>query len=82
MSIYTLVAVDVSGIQDYVFGSNKLQHIIGASELVHRATHDWVRDALPPSHNLRDVKASKQLNPELKDFNSWLNENAKRIPLE
>ena len=30
----------------------------------------------------RDPKLSKKLNPELLDFDSWLKDNAKRIPLE
>lgn len=30
----------------------------------------------------RDVKYSKELNPELQDFDTWLNTNAKKIPLE
>ena len=31
--------------------------------------------------NLRDVKVSKQLNPELHSFEQWLTENAKKIPV-
>jgi uncharacterized protein YbjT (DUF2867 family) len=30
----------------------------------------------------RDVKYSKELNPELQDFGTWLKENAKKIPLD
>jgi len=30
----------------------------------------------------RDLKFSKSLNPELKSFDDWLKENAKKIPLE
>jgi len=30
----------------------------------------------------RDLKFSKSLNPELKSFDEWLNENAKKIPLK
>ncbi|MES1219513.1 MAG: hypothetical protein ABUT20_28685 [Bacteroidota bacterium] len=30
---------------------------------------------------LRDVKVSKQLNPELQSFEQWLAGNAKKIPL-
>jgi hypothetical protein len=43
---YTLVVVDVSGIQDYVFRTNDLQHHLGASELVRRATSTWVYEQL------------------------------------
>jgi uncharacterized protein YbjT (DUF2867 family) len=34
-----------------------------------------------PMNKLRDVNASKQLNPELQTFEQWLKENAKKIPL-
>jgi hypothetical protein len=33
-------------------------------------------------NDLRDVKLSRQLNPELQNFDQWLAENAKKIPLE
>jgi hypothetical protein len=32
-------------------------------------------------NDLRDVKISKRLNPELQSFEQWLKENAKKIPL-
>ena len=32
-------------------------------------------------NDLRDVKVSKQLNPELQNFEQWLAQNAKKIPL-
>jgi hypothetical protein len=31
---------------------------------------------------VRDVNLSKELNPELKSFEKWLEANAKKIPLE
>lgn len=46
MKRFTVVVLDTSGIQKYVFSSNALKHIIGASGLVHEATHDWVYTAL------------------------------------
>jgi uncharacterized protein YbjT (DUF2867 family) len=33
-------------------------------------------------NKLRDVKISKELNPELENFEQWLSHNAKKIPLE
>ena len=33
-------------------------------------------------NDLRDVKSSKTLNPELQNFDQWLSHNAKKIPLE
>jgi len=59
MSDYTLVLIDTTGIQSYIFGSNRLRENVGASHLVHLATEGWLRDA-PKSllgmakHNLQD----------------------------
>ena len=33
-------------------------------------------------NDLRDVKISKKLNPELQNFEQWLSRNAKKIPLD
>lgn len=38
----TLTIVDTTGIQAYIFGTNTLRHHVGASWLVHWATHDAV----------------------------------------
>ena len=55
MPVYTLTVLDVTGIQDYIFGSNRVPENVGASQLVHQATGAWVRESLPPGgHNLRD----------------------------
>lgn len=43
---YTLTVVDTIGIQNYVFGTNNLQQITGASYLVNCATRQWVEDSL------------------------------------
>lgn len=40
----TLLLVEASGIQNYIFGSNQLAQNIGASELVRQATEVWVKD--------------------------------------
>jgi hypothetical protein len=32
-------------------------------------------------NDLRDVKVSKHLNPQLQNFEQWLAQNAKKIPL-
>jgi len=42
----TLTQIEATGIQDYIFGSNNLRQNIGASELVARATTQWVAQAL------------------------------------
>ncbi|NWJ97166.1 MAG: hypothetical protein HXX20_15385 [Chloroflexi bacterium] len=54
-SEFILLAVDTSGIQSYIFGSNRLKENIGASYLVKQATEDWVFEALgtvAPKNNL------------------------------
>lgn len=38
MDQYHLVIVDTTGIQSYIFGSNRLRENVGASFLVHQAT--------------------------------------------
>ncbi|MBI5650396.1 MAG: hypothetical protein HZC40_08125 [Chloroflexi bacterium] len=56
MSDYTLLLLEATGIQDYVFGSNDLGQNIGASELVMQATGNWIGialDDLKIPHNLK-----------------------------
>jgi len=45
MMTYTLTILDVSGVQKYLFDSNRLPHNIGASYLVEQAMDAWVKDA-------------------------------------
>jgi hypothetical protein len=55
MTQYTLTLLDTTGIQEYIFGSNQLAQNIGASELVERATSEWLVNAfdrLGISHNI------------------------------
>lgn len=58
MTKFTLTLLDTTGIQDYIFNSNRLQENIGASELVYRATTLWAFEALEKAigknHNIRD----------------------------
>jgi uncharacterized protein YbjT (DUF2867 family) len=42
----------------------------------------FYRDFDEVCNSVRDVKFSKELNPELQSFDMWLAENAKRIPLD
>src|SRR2546423_1122094 len=44
MTQYTVTAVDTTGIQPYIFGSNRLRENVGASELVRLATGQWALD--------------------------------------
>ncbi len=42
----------------------------------------FYRDFDQVCNSVRDVKLSKELNPDLKSFDNWLTENAQRIPLD
>jgi hypothetical protein len=46
MRKFTVTVLDTTGIQPYIFGSNRLRENIGASHLVSQATDNWVREAL------------------------------------
>jgi hypothetical protein len=56
MSQFWLVVLDTTGIQGYVFGSNRLRENVGASHLVHLATEGWLFEnpaaLLPARHNI------------------------------
>lgn len=65
---FRLVGIDTSGIQSYIFGSNRLREQVGASYLVAQATTTWVREALPQPNNLR---ASSATTLELAE-NAWI----------
>lgn len=43
---FVMTLLDTTGIQSYIFRSNILKHIMGASGLVHLATHDWADQVL------------------------------------
>jgi hypothetical protein len=46
MSSYVVTVLDTTGIQSYIFGSNRLRENIGGSYLVDRATDEWAKWAL------------------------------------
>ncbi len=52
MTEKTLLLVEASGIQNYIFGSNQLAQNIGASELVRQATEDWVAARTTPEQRV------------------------------
>jgi len=58
----TLTVLDTTGIQNYIFGSNKLRENIGASQLVEKATCDFVRDALDSLGLMHNLDASCKPN--------------------
>lgn len=64
MAKYTVTALDTTGIQSYIFGSNRLQENIGASELVRLATGKWALEALPEPNNVADIEQGT-LNDDL-----------------
>ncbi|HZQ07107.1 MAG TPA: hypothetical protein VFD70_11045 [Anaerolineae bacterium] len=45
---YTLTILDVSGVQNYLFNSNRMAHNLGASYLVEQAMDGWVGRAASP----------------------------------
>jgi len=66
MAKYTVTVVDTTAIQPYIFGSNRLQENIGASELVRLATGQWALEEVVDTvnhhagqHNVKDTKADK-----------------------
>lgn len=62
---YTLTVIDVTGIQNYIFGSNRLAENVGASQLVYQATTTWVRDCLPAGRHNLHTDCSIQPGPGL-----------------
>jgi hypothetical protein len=64
MAKYTLTLVEVTGIQEYIFGSNRLSINIGASALVESVTSEWLIFALPAPHNLSEQATEIKINDE------------------
>lgn len=62
MSNYIATVIDTTGIQPYIFGSNRLRENIGGSYLVDRATDEWVKCAL--RKNFRDNVYISPTQPE------------------
>ncbi|MBO0348514.1 hypothetical protein J0895_05220 [Phormidium pseudopriestleyi FRX01] len=46
MSRYVATVIDTTGIQPYIFGSNRLRENIGGSYLVDQATNEWAKEEL------------------------------------
>ncbi|MFP5272932.1 Cas10/Cmr2 second palm domain-containing protein [Coleofasciculus sp.] len=61
MRNFTVTVLDTTGIQPYIFGSNRLRENIGASYLVSQATDSWAREAL--------TKLKNQIKQEVYAFN-------------
>src|SRR5687768_15920046 len=76
MTQYTLVLLDTTGTQGYIYASNRLQEIIGASQLVQEATQDWVyeqvQEAAGGAHNIADLKTGRlKPGPGLEAGSGW-----------
>ncbi len=72
MPQYTLVLLEVTGIQDYVFKSNNLYQNIGASELVEIVTDEWLVESL--------VNESLQSNVTWDEDDGLKYDSKKRLP--
>ena len=56
-----LIGLDTVGVQDYIFRTNELKQIVGASYLVDCATGQWLVDAISNlRHNVRDMNDAAQ----------------------
>lgn len=53
MNKKTITVLDTTGIQNYVFNSNRLRENIGASQLVYEATKDWIDKILQENTHLQ-----------------------------
>lgn len=69
MSQVTITFIDTTGIQGYVFSSNRLQENIGASHLVSAATGEWIEETLVklgiPKDKQTEAIESSNCNAEL-----------------
>lgn len=54
----TVTVLDTTGIQSYIFGSNRLRENIGASYLVGRVTEVWVEQILHDEFEIKNPEAS------------------------
>lgn len=52
MNKYIATVIDTTGIQKYIFGSNRLKENVGGSYLVKLATDDWVKNCLKQLGNV------------------------------
>lgn len=68
MSKYIATVIDTTGIQSYIFGSNRLRENIGASYLVEQATDDWVKLILRKifQDNIYIEKSDEKLEQQVK----------------
>ncbi|MBD2499497.1 Cas10/Cmr2 second palm domain-containing protein [Anabaena azotica] len=80
MNKYIATVIDTTGIQRYIFGSNRLKENVGASYLVKSATDKWVEeilkslDSLSPENIHIPDKSKQEFNPLIHDNESIMAE--------
>ncbi|MFM7369007.1 MAG: hypothetical protein ACKO2Z_14710, partial [Sphaerospermopsis kisseleviana] len=62
MSNYVVTVLDTTGIQPYIFNSNRLRENIGASYLVEKVTGDWVKKILETEFNIPKEQQYQPIN--------------------
>jgi hypothetical protein len=62
MNSYVVTILDTTGIQPYIFTSNRLRENIGASYLVDKVTGDWVKEILATEFNIPNVQQYQPIN--------------------
>ncbi|BAZ83609.1 hypothetical protein PN497_02530 [Sphaerospermopsis kisseleviana CS-549] len=65
MKMFTVTIIDTSGIQDYIFSSNRLRENIGASQLVSEVCNQWLKTILLQKLGLSE----KQLEQPIESSN-------------
>src|ERR671932_88068 len=68
MSEYIATVLDTTGIQPYIFGSNRLRENIGASYLIGEVTKKWVKEALEDLRQPFYFPEEEQNQPEAKPY--------------
>ncbi|MDM3857476.1 MAG: hypothetical protein PT120_21945 [Aphanizomenon gracile PMC649.10] len=80
MNKYIATVIDTTGIQRYIFGSNRLKENVGASYLVKSATDKWVEetlkslDSLSPENVHIPDKSKQECNPRIHENESIMAE--------
>lgn len=80
MNKYIATVIDTTGIQRYIFGSNRLKENVGASYLVKSATDKWVEeilkslDSLSPENIHIPDKSKQEFNPRIHENESIIAE--------
>lgn len=70
-----LTIIEATGIQPFIYGSNRLQENIGASEQVYRATTIWAFQALEGRHNIKLIDVAKASWDFVRDDSTEQNNN-------